>query len=151
VQIGAVLVDNQGTIVSACRNAVEGLHDATCHAEIECLRAASKKLKNWRLENCTLYTTLEPCDMCMGAIMAFRVPRLVYGLNDSKIGFFRNHEYPVTSHKNAFHSIDIQGGVLGNDSKVMLKAFFQARRKTGLDSVASDDEKLLGRNLEIEK
>ena len=86
VPIGAVLIDEDGILICAEHNRIEQLNDATAHAEILTLQAASKKLKRRRLKNCTLYVTVEPCPMCAGALVLSRVKRLVYGAVDSKFG-----------------------------------------------------------------
>jgi tRNA(adenine34) deaminase len=126
-------------VVSACRNSVERNNDSTCHAEIQCIRAASKIKKNWRLENCTLYTTLEPCDMCMGAIMSARIARCVYAASDNKIGFTRHTMEDKVIYKNPFHSVIIKSGLLENESKSLLRNFFQSRRKIKPDQAHSND------------
>jgi tRNA(Arg) A34 adenosine deaminase TadA len=87
VPIGAVLVDKDNTVIATARNSVEECYDATAHAEMECLRKASRLLKNWRLQDCTLYTTVEPCAMCLSAIQSFRVKRLGFFLFHSRLSF----------------------------------------------------------------
>ena len=87
VPIGAVIVDNEtGRVVSAARNSVERSQDASCHAELVAMKRAAATIGNWRLHNCTLYTTLEPCAMCLGAAQGFRVNRVVYGAKDVRLG-----------------------------------------------------------------
>jgi len=86
VPIGAVVVDGQGNILSAARNSVESMNDATAQAEILAMRRASEVSKNWQLFNCTLYTTLEPCAMGLGAAQLARVKRIVYGASDDRLG-----------------------------------------------------------------
>ena len=135
VPIGAVLVDNNGAVIAASRNQVEAQQDATAHAEVECLRKASKILNNWRLLNCTLYTTLEPCPMCLSAIQHFRVKRLVYGARDIRLGSCGSF---VNLAKHPFNSVEITGGVLEEESKTLLKRFFQGLRKEK-DRYASHD------------
>ncbi len=135
VPIGAVLVDNNGTVIAASRNQVEAQQDATAHAEVECLRKASKILNNWRLLNCTLYTTLEPCPMCLSAIQHFRVKRLVYGARDIRLGSCGSF---VNLAKHPFNSVEITGGILEEESKTLLKRFFQGLRKEK-DRYASHD------------
>lgn len=126
VPIGAVLVNSDGIVVAACRNQVEAEKDASAHAEINCLRKAAKLQSNWRLLDCTLYTTLEPCPMCLSAIQNFRVKRLVYGARDIRLGscgsFVNLLEHP-------FHKVEITGGVLEEESSNLLKRFFQGLRK----------------------
>lgn len=86
VPVGAVIVDENGNVLAASRNRVEAHHDATAHAEIVCMRQAADMQKDWRLLKCTLYSTLEPCPMCLSAMQSFRIDRLVYGAKDTRLG-----------------------------------------------------------------
>lgn len=127
VPIGAVLVYN-GEIIARAHNQVESLQDATAHAEILCLRQASKKLNNWRLLESTLYTTLEPCSMCAGALILSRVKNLVWGAPDIRQGAggswvdLLNIPHPI-------HNLSIKQGVLADESARLMKEFFQNKRK----------------------
>jgi len=127
VPIGAVLVYN-GEIIARAHNQVESLQDATAHAEILCLRQASKKLNNWRLLESTLYTTLEPCSMCAGALILSRVKNLVWGAPDIRQGAggswidLLNIPHPI-------HNLLIKQGVLAGESARLMKEFFQNKRK----------------------
>lgn len=141
VPIGAVLVDEHGVVISAARNRVEALCDATAHAEMECLRAASKIKKNWRLINCTLYTTLEPCAMCASAIQSSRVKKVVYAAPDTRLGAFGSWVDLIKA-QHPFHSIEIERGVCEEESSLLLKRFFQMRRREGSDFKFSEDEVL---------
>lgn len=128
VPIGAVVVDEDGLVIASSRNRVESLQDASSHAEIDVLKKAAEVKKNWRLLNCTLYTTLEPCPMCLGAIYAFRIKRLVYGANDKRVGSCGSWiNIPAMNHP--YHSLNISSGVLADESEVLLKRFFQSRRR----------------------
>jgi len=126
VPIGAVLVF-QNQIISSAYNQVESLKDATAHAEMLCLKQAAEKLDNWRLLDCTLYCTLEPCLMCAGAMILSRVKTLVWGAPDLRHG-------AGGSLMNAFdidhpiHEIEIRQGILRDQSAALLKKFFQERR-----------------------
>ena len=113
VPIGAVVV-HEGQIVGRGYNRREIDHDPLAHAEILAIHEASKNLKRWRLTGCALYVTLEPCPMCMGALVNARVDRLVYGTTDVKSRV--NHNVPMT------------GGVLANESGSLLRTFFQKLR-----------------------
>ena len=87
VPVGAVVVDDTtGTVIARAGNAVEASHDATAHAELRAMRAAALSVKNWRLQDATLYCTLEPCVVCLGAAYAFRIPSVVYGARDHRLG-----------------------------------------------------------------
>lgn len=126
VPVGCVITDRDGNIIGRGRNRREESHDATQHAEIEAIRAACKKLGDWRLESCTLYVTLEPCPMCAGAIINSRIPTVVYGAKDANTG-------SCGSVINLFeerygHKPAIYGGVGEKASAELLKSFFDKRR-----------------------
>mgnify|MGYP000309435334 CR=1 FL=1 len=121
VPVGAVVV-HQGQVVAQAHNAPIGLNDPTAHAEVLALRAAAQRLGNYRLEDCTLYVTLEPCLMCAGAIYWSQLGRLVYGASEEKRGFEKLGTgilHPKT---------EIVSGVLANESEQLLKEFFSMRR-----------------------
>lgn len=128
VPVGAVLV-NDGKVVARAFNQVERRHDASAHAEVLCLRRAASRKRNWRLVNCTLYCTLEPCAMCLSAAYAFRVQRIVYGAKDLRLGAVETW-IRLPDHKHPFHTIDIQGGVCEHEAATLLKDFFKKRRRT---------------------
>ena len=131
VPVGAVVVDDAtGTIIASAGNAVEATHDATAHAELRALRAAAQSVRNWRLQDATLYCTLEPCVVCLGAAYAFRVPRVVFGAPDHRLGAAGSWlDLPAETHP--FHSLNIRGGVCAEESSKLLKDFFRDRRKAG--------------------
>ena len=127
VPVGAVLVQDDQLIASAHNQPITN-HDPTAHAEIQLLRAAGKKLNNYRLPNTTLYVTLEPCTMCLGAMIHARVSHVVFGAYDQKTGVCGSCQDLSTSE--CFnHTIDIDGGVLANECKILLQKFFKGRRK----------------------
>jgi len=127
VPVGAVLVQDDQLITSAHNQPISN-NDPTAHAEIQLLRAAGKKLNNYRLPNTTLYVTLEPCTMCLGAMIHARVSRVVFGAYDQKTGVCGSCQDLSTS-KCFNHAIEISGGVLANECKALLQKFFKARRK----------------------
>lgn len=127
VPVGAVLIDEKG-LVAAAGNSPITSQDPTAHAEILVLRSGAEKLHNYRLSGTTLYVTLEPCIMCMGAMIHARIKRLVYGATDPKTGAV-NSLYSIGSDNKLNHSIDIKSGVLGAECSVLLHAFFQEKRK----------------------
>jgi tRNA(adenine34) deaminase len=133
VPIGAVLVDEDGIVVAAARNRVEALCDATAHAEMECLRRASKIKGNWRLLNCTLYTTLEPCTMCASALQSFRVKKVVYAAPDRRLGGLGSW-VDLVGAKHPFHELEVESGVCAEESALLLKRFFQMRRREKKES-----------------
>jgi tRNA(adenine34) deaminase len=127
VPVGAVLVQDDQLIASA-HNQPISTNDPTAHSEIQLLRAAGKQLNNYRLPNTTLYVTLEPCTMCLGAMIHARVSRVVFGAYDQKTGVCGSCQNLADS-KCFNHSIEIEGGVLANDCKQLLQQFFKNRRK----------------------
>ena len=130
VPIGAVLIDESGILICGDHNRIEQLGDATAHAEILTLRAASQKLNRRRLTNCTLYSTVEPCAMCAGALILCRVKRLVYGATDSKFGAAESL-FNVTDNPALNHRLQVTAGVLEDESRDLLKKFFADKRNFG--------------------
>jgi len=126
VPVGAIIVMND-QIISQAHNLSISQNDPTAHAEINVLRNAAKKIGNYRLTDATLYTTLEPCAMCYGAIVHARIPRLVFGAYDPKTGVCGTS---YNLHEQAFlnHTPKITGGVLEEDCSLILKDFFKGRR-----------------------
>ena len=126
VPVGAILVKD-GLIIARAFNLPISTNDATAHAEIQLIKAAGEKLKNYRLTGATLYVTLEPCAMCLGAIMHARIKRLVFGAYDLKTGVCGSSENLIEA--NFFnHKIDLASGVLESESSQILKNFFISRR-----------------------
>ena len=130
VPIGAVIVRN-GEVIATGRNRREAGKDALLHAEIVAIRNACRKLGAWRLEDCTLYVTLEPCPMCAGAVINARIPRVVYGCSDAKAGAYGG-VFDLRSY--AFnHRYEVTGGVLAGECAALLSDFFadlRAQKKT---------------------
>ena len=126
VPVGAILVKD-GLVVASAHNQPISTNDPTAHAEIQLIRAAGKKLKNYRLTGTSLYVTLEPCAMCLGAIMHARVEHVVFGAHDPKTGVCGSSENLMDA--NCFnHKINLVSGVLENESRQLLKNFFNSRR-----------------------
>lgn len=126
VPIGAVLVQHQ-RVLARCGNRREFWQDPTAHAEQIVLREAARRLGSWRLLDCTLYVTLEPCLMCMGAIVLARVPRLVFGARDPRVGAVGSvFNFAADPHLN--HAVRVTEGVCGVECSEMLSAFFQQLR-----------------------
>jgi len=126
VPVGCVIV-HDGTIVGRGRNQTETLQDATAHAEIVAIGAASSTLGSWRLLDCTMYVTLEPCAMCAGALVLSRMGRLVYGADDPKAGACGS-VLDVIHEPRLNHRVRITSGVLAGECGGLLKAFFQRKR-----------------------
>lgn len=124
--VGSVLVAG-GELIAAGHNAREAKHDVTSHAEMETIRAAASKKGDWRLSDMTLYVTLEPCPMCAGAILAARIPRVVYGAKDATAGAMGSvlnlPRYPLGARP------EVVSGVLADESRALLQSFFRSRRK----------------------
>ena len=128
VPVGAVLVLDEKLIAQGHNQPISN-NDPTAHAEIQTIRMAGQKLENYRIPKSTLYVTLEPCTMCLGAMIHARVSRVVFGAYDSKTGVCGSCEDLSTS-KCFNHSIDITGGVLAGDCKDLLQNFFIKKRTT---------------------
>jgi len=126
VPIGAVMTC-KGEIIARGFNKKETSADPTLHGEIVAITAAAKALKAWRLTETTLYVTLEPCLMCMGALIAARVPRLVFAASDPKAGACGSL-FDVSNDKRLNHSIEVAQGIYERESRNMLKGFFKELR-----------------------
>jgi tRNA(adenine34) deaminase len=127
IPVGAVLVKENKLIAQAHNRPIIN-SDPTAHAEIEVLRKAGKKLMNYRLPKTTLYVTLEPCAMCLGAIIHARIERVVFGASDPKSGVCGS-TIDLSSESMFNHQISASGGVLEHECKNILKSFFRSRRK----------------------
>jgi tRNA(adenine34) deaminase len=129
VPIGALVV-HAGHVIGRGYNQREKLQDPTAHAEMLALTAAAEYIGHWRLENCTMYVTLEPCTMCAGALVLARVRRLVYGASDEKAGACASL-YQITQDPRLNHCVETVGGVLARPAADLLQAFFWRRRQLG--------------------
>ncbi len=126
VPVGAVVVQD-GAIVGAGFNAPISGHDPTAHAEIRALRQAAQRLGNYRLPGCELYVTLEPCAMCVGAILHARIARLVYGAADPKTGACGS-VIDLFAEPRLNHHASLSAGVMAEECGALLRDFFAARR-----------------------
>src|SRR5918998_1559560 len=129
VPIGAVVV-HEGEVIAAGHNERELRQDPTAHAELLVLREASRMLGSWRVLDCVLYVTLEPCAMCAGAIVLARVPRLVYGTPDPKAGA-AGSVLDVLGERRLNHRPEVAGGLLAIEAGDLLREFFSSRRGGG--------------------
>jgi tRNA(adenine34) deaminase len=129
VPIGCVIV-HDGTIVGRGHNQVEALQDATAHAEIVAIGAASSTLGSWRLGDCTMYVTLEPCAMCAGAIVLARVERLVYGAADPKAGACGSL-YNLCADPRLNHEVAVTPGLRADEAAALITGFFEELRAAG--------------------
>jgi len=128
VPIGAVLVGKEGEIISRAHNLRETACDPTAHAEILAIREGAKKLGGWRLSDTTLYVTLEPCPMCMGAIVLARVKRVVFGCRDPKAGALVSL-YTIGIDLKLNHRVEVEEGILREECEKVLREFFRDIRK----------------------
>jgi tRNA(adenine34) deaminase len=129
VPVGAIVV-HADRIIGTGYNQREQLQDPTAHAEMLAINQAAESLKSWRLTDCTLYCTLEPCPMCAGAIVQARIPRLIYGTTDLKAGACHSL-YQITSDPRLNHRATVLGGVLQADCRDILQQFFAEQRAQG--------------------
>lgn len=123
VPVGCVIVKD-GKILSKAHNLKHTKNIAIHHAEILAIQKACQKVGNWRLDDCELYVTLEPCVMCAGAIVQSRIRHVYFGAYDEKVGFYQNNRI-----KNLNHYPIVQGGILEEECSQLLKKFFSERRK----------------------
>jgi len=140
VPIGAVLV-HEGKIIGQGYNLRETSQDPTTHAEMIAIRQAAAHLGSWRLLDCTLYVTLEPCVMCMGAIILARIPRLVYGCRDPRVGA-AGSIYNFSTDERFNHRVATTEGVLGEECSTQLSRFFQELRAAKRSERAQDKEQV---------
>jgi tRNA(adenine34) deaminase len=126
VPVGAVVIDQAGTVLASAGNERELRHDPTAHAELLALREASRQLRSWRLTGLTLVVTLEPCTMCAGALVLARIARLVFGAFDPKAGAVSSL-FDVVRDPRLNHRVDVRGGVLEAECGALLTDFFANR------------------------
>ena len=126
IPVGALVVRN-GAVIAAGRNQREALQDPTAHAEMLALREAARALNSWRLDECTLYVTLEPCIMCVGAILQARIARLVFGCLDPKAGAVASL-YQMCNDARLNHRVEVRSGILQGECSDILATFFAELR-----------------------
>jgi tRNA(adenine34) deaminase len=126
VPIGAVAV-YKNQIIGRGHNRTETLQDPTAHAEILAITAAANALNTWRLTDVEIYTTIEPCIMCAGALVLARVKKIVFGARDEKFGGCGS-VFNIVNEKKLNHQIEVVEGVLGNDAVLLMKEFFKKKR-----------------------
>ncbi|MBO1752857.1 tRNA adenosine(34) deaminase TadA [Actinotalea sp. BY-33] len=127
VPVGAVVIGPGGDVVGRGRNRREAVGDPTAHAEVLALREAAERLGRWRLDDCTLVVTLEPCAMCAGAVVLARVERLVLGAWDPKAGA-TGSVHDLVRDRRLNHQVEVLGGVLEQDCAALLRDFFAPHR-----------------------
>jgi len=127
VPVGAVVLNAEGAVIGEGHNRRELVHDPTAHAEVLALREAALAVGSWRLDDCTLVVTLEPCLMCAGALLASRIPRLVLGAWDPKAGA-TGSQWDVVRDARIGARVEVISGVRAAESTALLTEFFEARR-----------------------
>jgi tRNA(adenine34) deaminase len=127
VPVGAVVVASDGTILAAASNRTITKNDPTAHAEILALRAAAEVIGNYRLTGATVYSTIEPCVMCAGALVNARVARLVYGAPDERYGAVET-KFRICDSPDLNHRMEIENGVLADECRELMQTFFRKRR-----------------------
>ena len=127
IPIGAVVLDADGTVVSRAHNGREGAHDPTAHAEVLALRAAAAALGRWRLDDCTMVVTMEPCPMCAGAVVMSRLRRLVFGAWNDEYGA-AGSRWDLVRDRRLNHRAEVLGGVREDECAAVLTSFMAAHR-----------------------
>lgn len=128
IPVGALVI-RKGVVIGEGFNRREVDGDPTAHAEVVALRAAAAKIRRWRLDECTLYVTLEPCIQCCGAILLSRIERLVYGCDDPKAGGVRSL-YNLLEDKRLNHRVEVVPGVMADECGLILSRFFEGLRQS---------------------
>jgi len=128
VPVGAILVLSDERVAEAYNSPIR-LHDPTAHAEVLALRRGGDYLKNYRLLDCTLYVTLEPCAMCASALVQARIARLVFGASDPRVGA-AGSVFHLTNEPRFNHQVSVSSGVLADECEQVLRDFFRARRNS---------------------
>ena len=139
VPMGAVIV-HAGRVIAAAHNQREQLQDPTANAEMIAITQAAAALGSWRLEECLLYVTLEPCPMCAGAIVQARIPWVIYGATDPKAGAV-DTLYRLLNDERLNHRVETVHGVLAQESGELLSGFFQAQRGWERNSTAAEQNR----------
>ena len=127
VPVGAV-IEYQGDVIATSHNQVEFTGDATAHSEILAITQATQRIGDWRLSDCTLYVTKEPCPMCSGAAIMSRLGRVVYGVSDDKMGFLGG-ALDISKVQSLNHHIEVTSGILEEDCKALITQFFLEKRE----------------------
>src|SRR5438477_6135257 len=130
VPVGAIIVQN-GAILSVATNRTVRDQDPTAHAELLAIRESAEKLDRWRLDDCTLYVTLEPCAMCAGAMVLARIKRVVFGAWDEKAGM-AGSVGDLLRHPRLNHRPEVTGGILAEECGTLMTEFFESRRSQGI-------------------
>lgn len=127
VPVGAVIIDGNGQVIATGHNEREATHDPTAHAEVVAIRKAAEAKGSWRLDDCTLVVTLEPCVMCAGAIVSARIPRVVFGAWDERVGA-SGSLYDLTRDARLGAPAEVISGVMQEECAEQLREFFAKKR-----------------------
>lgn len=127
VPVGCIIV-REGQVIARAHNLIETNKNATCHAEILAIHQGSLVLNNWRLIDCTLFVTIEPCPMCLGAILNSRISRVVFGASEPRTGALGS-VVNLTAYIDTARKFEYEGGILKEECKDLLQSFFMMRRK----------------------
>lgn len=127
VPVGAIIIDGNGQVIGTGHNEREVEHDPTAHAEIVAIRKAAEVKGSWRLDDCTIVVTLEPCVMCAGAIVSARIPRVVFGAWDERVGA-SGSLYDLTRDARLGQPAEVIGGVMQEECSAQLREFFASKR-----------------------
>ena len=131
VPVGCIVVDSSGKVIGKGQNLKEKHQDASLHGEMVALRAAAQSLNSWRLNGCSLYVTLEPCPMCLAAMVQFRIKKLFFGAYDLKGGAI-SINLPFYKNPKLNHSFSVCGGLLHYECSKVMSDFFRQRRRYDL-------------------
>lgn len=131
VPVGACIVTTGGQLLAAAGNRTRTDCDPTAHAEVLALREAAKRFGNYRLTDALVYSTIEPCAMCAGALIQARVKRLIYGARDARAGAVESN-FRICSSSSLNHQIEVTAGVLETECRALMQEFFRARRRAGM-------------------
>jgi tRNA(adenine34) deaminase len=127
VPVGAVIIDGNGQVIATGHNEREATHDPTAHAEVVAIRKAAEAKGSWRLDDCTLVVTLEPCVMCAGAIVSARIPRVVFGAWDERVGA-SGSLYDLTRDARLGAPAEVISGIMEEECAAQLREFFAKKR-----------------------
>ena len=138
VPVGALISDEKGNVIAAAHNMTRSLNSPAAHAEMLAIEGAARMLGNYRLTECTLFVTMEPCIMCAGAMVNARLGRLVYGCMDDKGGAAASL-YSILSDKRLNHRVEVLSGVLADECRELLQHFFRERRQKNLTAEGAEN------------
>ena len=140
VPIGAIIVKD-GKVIAKAHNLIEKTQDATSHAEILAIKKASKKLKSWRLDGCSLFVTIEPCPMCAGAIVNARIEKVYFGATEPKSGSAES-KFSILTDSGLNHKTEFVGGILKDECQTIIKKYFKEKRAEKVLTKLNNERKI---------